>query len=74
VIHPEDSQYTGFNGDWTIGDYPKAPPPDTRPRKVATARMLWRHDGSLAAAPGKTYLEEDEDKLITHDDWIESQS
>lgn len=73
VFHPEDV-VPAAPLRFDIGTYPKPGPPDTRPRKVATCRMLWRRDGSLAAAVGKEYLEEDEPNLIPHDEWIALQT
>lgn len=58
------------DGRWDLATYPRPLPPDERPKKVATERMLWKRDGSLAAAIGKEYLVEDEPLLITHDEFV----
>lgn len=47
---------------------------DDRPQKVATERMLWRRNGSLCAAVGHEYAEEDEPLLITEREWLEAVS
>lgn len=57
------------NDNWDIATYPRPLPPDTRPKKVAAQRMLWRLDGSLACDIGKEYPIEHEDRMIPADEW-----
>ncbi len=74
IIRPANEEMGNpFSKPWSIGDFPKPPPPDTRPTTVATERMLWRRDGSLAAARGHHYITEDEPLLITHTEWLKLQ-
>ena len=70
VFHMDDVADPGAALSFVIGEFPRPAPPDDRPRKTATTRMLWREDGSLAAAPGREYFEHDEPGLIPHDEWI----
>lgn len=52
---------------WSLGTYPRVDPTriDHRPKVVATERMLWRRDHSLACPVGEEYAEEDLPLLMT---------
>lgn len=76
VFHPEDFADSGdpFVGRIDLAQWPGKPPADTREKAVATERLLWRRDGSLAYAVGREYPIEELPLLIPHDEWIAEQS
>jgi hypothetical protein len=58
------------SADWDLKSYPYPKPKDERPMVVATERMLWKRDGSLAAAVGKEYPAEAGPLLTTEAEWL----
>lgn len=74
IIVDTDRTNARRDGRWDMATYPRPLPPDERPKKVATERMLWRRDGSLAAAPGREYLAADEPFLVTHVEYLAIQA
>lgn len=76
VVHSEEiNEIRGvaakMKPGWSFESYPRVDPRliDQRPQVVATERMLWRKDYSLACNPGETYAEEDLPLLITRAEW-----
>jgi hypothetical protein len=56
---------------WSLGSYPHVDETrvDHRPKVVATERMLWRRDHSLACPEGDEYAEEDLPLLMTESEF-----
>lgn len=56
---------------WSLQSFPRPDPDkvDDREKVIATERMLWRSNATLAADVGKPYAIEDEPLLITEAEW-----
>ena len=75
VINMDDVAIGTLVGQqWNIGEFPKPPPPDNRETAVATERMLWAHNGALAAPVGRNYFVADLPMLVTQSEWIAQQA